>query len=158
MASTDIAALCLRLESLGAAPPSQQARAELLEGLTSKWDGAVVTSARALSNWGDAQSISAIRDVLAKKAKVSNGWATAGALTAALAPHMRSADVTWAASLVLKDSNPHYRSNLFQLLMFTPKGQTLRELKKFEGTPGVNPADVRHAITFVEMHSQNNAP
>lgn len=157
MATTDIAALCRRLETLGAAPPTQEAREELLEGMASKWDGVVVTSARALSKWGDAQSISAVRDVLAKKAKLPHGWATAGALTAALAPHMRSADVTWVASLVLKDSNPHYRSSLFQLLMFTPKAQTLRELKKFEGAPGVNPADVRHAITFVEMHSQNNA-
>lgn len=156
MATTDIAVLCRRLESFGTAPPTQEARAELLEGLASKWDGVVVTSARALSKWGGAQSISAIRDVLAKKAKLANGWATAGALTAALAPHMRSDDVTWAVSLVLKDSNPHYRSNLLQLLMFTPKGQTLRELKKFEGAAGVNPRDLRHAITSVEMHSQNN--
>ena len=157
MSTTDIAALCRRLKTLGTSPPTQEARAELLEGMASKWDGVVVTSARALSKWGDPQSISAIRDVLARKAKLPDGWATAGALTAALARHMRSADVTWAASLVLRDSNPHYRSNLFQLLLFTPKGQTLRELKKFEGAAGVNPSDLRRAITLVEMHSHNNA-
>jgi hypothetical protein len=70
---------------------------------------------------------------------------------------MRATDLSWAIPFVLKDSNPHFRVTLFQLLICTPKGQTLRELRKLEGAAGVNPSDLRHAITYVEINSRNNA-
>jgi hypothetical protein len=91
--------------------PTPEARAKLLQGLASKWDGVVVTSARALSKWGDADSISAIRDALIAKAKLPHRWMTTGAMTAALAPHMSAADLSWSIPLVLKGSNRHFRSS-----------------------------------------------
>jgi hypothetical protein len=152
---TDLAELCRHLDSLGAAQPTGEARTELESSLRSKWDGVVVAAAKSLGAWGDAKSIAAVRDVLAEKAKLSARWTTAGALTQAIARHMRSADLKWIVPLCLKESNPHYRRTLFLLLAFTPKDETLRELAKFDGAAGVNPADLRHAVQFVSMQSQN---
>ncbi len=154
---TDLAALCRHLEDLGEQRPTPEARAELETGLGSKWDGVVVTSARSLSKWGDVQSVTAIRKSLVEKSQLQHRWATAGALAEALAPHLSAADLKWVVPLVVRDSNRHYRWALFRLLAFTPKGQTLRELKSFEGVAGVDPKDLRHVATFVEMQSRNDA-
>jgi hypothetical protein len=154
---TDLADLCRHLTALGNGRPTSDARAELESGLGSKWDGVVVAAAKSLGAWGDATSIAAVRDVLAEKAKLSAGWSTAAALTQAIARHMRATDLNWIIPLCLKNSNLHYRQTLFLLLAFTPKGETLRALAKVDGAAGINPADLRNAVQFVEMQSQNSA-
>src|ERR1700689_1142728 len=150
--STELQAHCERLKQLGTRRASEASRRELLEGLSSKWEGVQVVAARALVSWGDAESLDSVRRKLMEISGKPARWSAAGAIAHALSVHISEEDVDWVVNLCLRHASPRNRFVLFPLFRALPKPAALAALKRCEGAPGFDPGEVRNAVQLVRSN------
>jgi len=151
----DLKSLNTHLEALGRSKPNRDAREKLTQGLMSKWDGVCVTSAKALCNWGDAESIAAVREALVFLAGKPARWAAVGALSEAVAPKLKAADVQWVVQLLVKDSHVDNVPSLRPLLDALPSQDFLTQLRRAQ--TGAESPQRRTWLQFMEKYSTNRS-
>jgi hypothetical protein len=100
------------LRSLSAGPKNPASRSELLAALGSKHEGFRVVAAQALCQWGDSESLSAVKAAIWELSVRPHRWAAVGAMCRALAPCLRGdEDLSWALSLF--SERAHHENRYF---------------------------------------------
>lgn len=149
----DLKAECERLVRLGSKGPSETARTALLDALHSKWEGVQVTAARALADWGDQASLTAIRDVLVHLASKPDHWSPAGAIAHAMAPHMQESDIPWILNLYFLQSKPRNRFSITIIFSHLPVIQTISAIEKMARSQPIDPRDKREVVRSLEWYA-----
>jgi hypothetical protein len=100
------------LRSLSAGPKTPAARSELMSALSSKHEGIRVVAAQALCQWGDGESISAVKAAIWELSSLPHRWAAVGAMCRALAPALQlTDDIEWP--LALFSTQSHHENRYF---------------------------------------------
>jgi hypothetical protein len=147
--------ICEELRRLGSRGPSEAGRKKLEEALWSKWDGVRVEAAKAASQWGDVQSVDALKRALADIALKPNRGPSAFAIAMALCPHLHPSDLDWAVNLFVDGSRSSTREDLKLLFGAFPLEAVRTRLKaKLAKAHGgtLEPA-IASAIDYVERHA-----
>ena len=114
----DLREECDSLSQLKHRRKDPRARQRLLDALSSKWDGVQVTAAEVLLEWGDKQSVQAVRELLPKVASQPVRWSTTNALARQLAHHLQAEeDLDWAVEVFL---NAHADNRFVLTSLFEP--------------------------------------
>ena len=148
--SLDLKSHCEHLAALGTKPPSASARRELEEGLRSKWEGAQITAARALAAWGDADSLAAVRMVLAEISAKPARWSAVDAITKALVPHVTPDDSTWILDLYFDHCRKENRFTMMPLLEALPVQETFNAIKARGRKPQQDMDAIQYALGYLE--------
>jgi hypothetical protein len=102
----DLRPLVTHLESVARSRPNAQARVQVVEALSSKWDSIQVLAVKALCTWGDQESIDSAKAAIVRLAAKDSRWASAGAMGLAIAPHLRSSDAPWIIDTLSRRAHP----------------------------------------------------
>jgi hypothetical protein len=147
--------LCEELRRLTTKPPSEAGRKKLDEALWSKWDGVRVEAAKVLSQWGDPESVAAMKRSLADIALRPGRGPTVYAIAMALLPHLHSSDVDWAVDLFVHGSRSSTRESLKLLFGAFPHDAVLIRLKAklAQAHGGTLERAIAHAIDYIEWHA-----
>ena len=138
MPPDEISGICEQLSSLARSRPNRLARDTVMAGLDSKWEGVQVHAGRALSAWGDAESVAALRAWLERCLQKEAGWSVLGEAVAALTPHVSEAGAAWALDLYFATTDRTARHDLLPLL--DPIGPAIRaERARAEASSGIAP-------------------
>lgn len=105
-----------RLEALARSKPNADARAFALEALSSKWEGVRVAAVTTLCAWGDQASVQQAKEAVSALAAREAGWSAVGAMSEALAPHLRSQDEQWLLHLIGRSAHPSTLHSLRSLV------------------------------------------
>lgn len=147
----DLKKYCEHLNLLAKRKPNDKYRKEVLEASKSKWEGVQVKAAQVFSEWGDKESLEIIKSLLIEKATTSGRFSATSAIAKLLYTRVTENDIDWVIDLYLKKSHPLNRFVLLGLVSFLPKEITRKRLKYYLIHPtGINPKDVRAAISIVE--------
>lgn len=145
--------VCRELRGLGKRKPHQEARARLNAALTSKWESVRLVAARALAEWGDEESIMAIRGLLEDLVTMPRHSTPTLQVTGLLEHRLRRADFEWVVDLFLHQAHPDNRQFLDGLFRQFPPSMVRRrfemELEKAEGNERLT-----HHIKIVIMQTK----
>jgi hypothetical protein len=89
----------LRLRELATHPPTQDARASVLQALTSKHEGIQAVAAEVLGAWGDPESKAALRTWFLGTLNLKSGWAIRSVGARELGRLTAPEDTTWILDL-----------------------------------------------------------
>src|SRR5690348_16552053 len=106
---SDLCVICEELRQIGLQNETPAGRKMVNESLSSKWDGVRVAAAKALSQWGDARSVSNLKELLVEVATAPRRSSTTSAVVKALRPHLQFSDLDWAIELFVHRSHGHDR-------------------------------------------------
>jgi hypothetical protein len=87
------------IRKLAGRRPTPDRRRVLTEALRSKWEGSQALAVKTLAEWGDRESIEAIRDYLLAAFDRKSSWAVRGVAVQALAPLIGKEDANWITEL-----------------------------------------------------------
>jgi len=116
----DLKVMTQRLRLLGADPPTVEARAEVVAGLSSKWEGVQAVAAGVLAGWGDRECIEQLRSFLTQCFEREFGWAIRGVVVRALRPIVTAADADWILDLYFSVAGVLAKHELLWLVVALP--------------------------------------
>lgn len=150
----DLHVICEELRRIGLHPVTPAAREKLEGALSSKWDGVQVAAAKALSQWGDALSLHALRDLLAAVASNPHRRSAVWAVARALRPHLQPSDLDWVIDLFIHRTRPGNRFYLGVLFEAFAPNEVRNRLEARLGDARGAKADLRTAIARAEWRSK----
>ena len=131
----DINTECEKLEALARSRPNVVARATVLAGLRSKWEGVQVHAGRALAAWADPESVSALRDWLIASLGKEAGWSVTSQAVKCVAQAHSPDDLPWMLDLYFSQPDRLKRHDLLPLTDCAPP-VVLREFVSREAASG----------------------
>ena len=131
----DINTECEKLEALARSRPNVVARATVLAGLRSKWEGVQVHAGRALAAWSDPDSVSALRDWLIASLGKEAGWSVTSQAVKCVAQAHSPDDLPWMLDLYFSQPDGLKRHDLLPLTDCAPP-VVLREFMSREAASG----------------------
>ncbi|TAL35139.1 MAG: hypothetical protein EPN97_07625 [Alphaproteobacteria bacterium] len=130
----DLRTICDELVQLGASKSTPASRKKVDEAIASKWDGVKVAAAKALSQWGDPESVQTLKELFTSVASQPQRSSALSTIARLLTPHLQSSDLDWVCDLFLHKTHGSNGLGFLGILdSFSPHDV----LKRLEGqTPG----------------------
>ena len=151
---SDLKVICEELRQIGLHPATPVARLKLEDAVESKWDGGKVAAAKALSHWGDPQSVHTLKQVLVVVAAKPVRWSTTGAIAKLLAPHLQRSDLDWVINVFVHRCRADNRFALTSMFEAFAPDEVLGRLKAQALHGGKVERDVRAAIFRAEYRAR----
>ena len=143
----DLRTICDELRAIGSRPATPAKRKKLEDAVSSKWDGVKVAAAKALSQWGDPQSVQTLKELLIALAEKPGRSSALGDISRLLMPHLKPSDLDWVSDVYMHKSHEGNGLGLVALFEMFPPQEVLRRLEAQPPRNGKAGWDMLNAIS-----------
>lgn len=127
-----------RLADLSASDPNRDSRSEVTNYLTSKHEGLKLSACKALSKWGDSDSIANLKSELESMVGDRTRWKAVSEISKLLRPHLSKNDIEWFLTLYSRCLSKNNRTSLTYLVHGLPNVELVGKLESFESSEKVS--------------------